>query len=72
MQKYEIQKEDYYHDNYNLPVYSRQQSQFDTHGIITILLDRDSCDYQVCKTQPINIEHNSTFVVNLSDLSDLT
>ena len=70
MQKYEIQKEDYYHDNHNLPVYSRQQSRFDTHDIITILLDPDLCDERVCKTQPINIEHNSTFVVNLSELSD--
>ena len=24
----------------------------------------------MCKTQPVNIEHNSTFVVNLSELSD--
>ena len=70
MQKYEVQKEDYYHNNHNLPVYSQQQSRFDTHDIIAILLDPDICDEQVCKTQSVNTEHNSTFVVNLSELSD--
>ena len=57
VQKYEVQKEDYYHNNHNLPVYSQQQSRFDTHDIIAILLDPDICDEQVCKTQSVNIEH---------------
>lgn len=70
MQKFNVLEKDFYHENCNLPVYSRQQSRFDTQEIITILLDPDLQQEQVCKTQPVSIEHNATFVVNLSELRD--
>ena len=61
---------DFYLGNIKLPVYSRQCSRFDTQEIMMILLDPDLKDERVCKVQPANIEHNATFVVNLSELDD--
>ena len=68
--KINVLEKDFYHGDCNLPVYSRQQSRFDTQEIITILLDPDLKDEQVCKSQPVSIEHNAIFVVNLSELRD--
>ena len=63
MKQFNVLKKDFYHGNCNLPVFSRQHTQ----EIITILLDPDLKDEQVCTTQP---ERNATFVVNLSELRD--
>ena len=57
---------DFYHNNYHLPVFSRQSSRFDTQEILSILLDPDLKEEHICKTQPVNVEHNSTFIVDLS------
>ena len=70
MKQFNVLKKDFYHGNCNLPVFSRQQSRFATQEIITILLDPDLKDEQVCTTQPVSVEHNATFVVNLSELRD--
>ena len=47
-----------------------QASRFDTQEMVMILLDPDLDDELVRKTQPVNIEHNATFIVNLSELND--
>ena len=60
--------EDFYHSNRMLPVYSHQQSRFDTQDIISILLNPELKNERVCKSQPVNVEHNATFVVDLTEL----
>ena len=57
---------DFYHNNHHLPVFSRQSSRFDTQEILSILLDPDLKEELICRTQPVNVEHNSTFIVDLS------
>ena len=58
--------EEFYHNNRNLPVFSHQSSRFDTQEMLSILLDPDLKEERICKTQPVNVEHNSTFIVDLS------
>lgn len=60
--------DDFYHDNSNLPVYSRCTTRLDTQELVTILLDPDLKEEKICKTQPVVIEHNAVFVVDLSAL----
>ena len=64
----ESPNEDYYHDNPSLPVFSRQSPRFDTQEMLSILLDPNLKDERICKTQPVNVEHNSTFIVDLLQL----
>ena len=58
--------DDFYHSNYRLPVFSRQSSRFDTQEILSFLLDPELKEDCICKTQLVNVEHNSTFIVDLS------
>ena len=58
--------DDFYHNNHHLPVFSRRSSRFDTQEILSILLDPELKEECICKTQPVNVEHNTTFVVDLS------
>ena len=37
---------------------------------MTILLDSNLKDECVCKTQPVNVKHNATFIINLSEMID--
>ena len=52
---------DFYHNKHHLPVFSHQSSRFDTQEIVSILLDPDLKEEHICKTQLVNVEHNSTF-----------
>ena len=58
--------EEFYHNNHNLPVFSHQSSRFNTQEMLSILLDPNLKECIICKTQPVNVEHNSTFIVDLS------
>lgn len=60
--------DDFYHGNSNLPVYSRCTTRLDTQDLVTILLDPDLKQEKICKTQPVVVEHNAVFVVDLSAL----
>ena len=58
--------EDFYHGNKNLPVYLRQTSRLDTQEIAEILLEPNMDEKMLCTIQPLNIGHNTVFVVDLS------
>ena len=65
--KPDVEPVDFYHPN--LPAYSRQSTRYDTQEIVSILLDPHMKDDRVCKTQVTCVEHNATFVVDLSCLA---
>ena len=60
--------DDFYHGNNKLPVYSRCPTRLDTHELVTILLDPDLKKEKICETQPVSVEHNAVFVIDLSAL----
>lgn len=62
------EKEDFYHNNPMLPVYSRTSVRLDTHNIVNALLGPELKEDKVCSMQPINVEHNATFIVDLGKL----
>jgi len=62
---------DFYHQNKKIPVYSRSSTRFDTQEIINILLDPDLSEDKICKMQPIDVEHNASFVVDISKLKSM-
>ena len=70
MQRVDATESKFYNGNNKLPVYSVQASRFDTQEMVMILLDPDLDPDLVCKTQPVNVEHNATFIVNLSELNN--
>ena len=70
MQRVDTTESKFYNGNKKLPVYSVQASRFDTQEMIMILLDPKLDPDLICQTQPVNIEHNATFIVNLSELNN--
>ena len=70
MQRVVTRESKFYNGNTKLPVYSVQASRYDTQEMVMILLDPDLDSDLVCKTQPVNIEQNATFIVNLSELNN--
>ena len=62
---------DYYNDNMHLPVFERGRTEYAVSELASILL----CGVQedkVCKKQPVSVEHNCSFVVDLSCVMDAT
>ena len=60
--------EDFYHGNKKLPVYLRQSRRLDTQDIAEILLEPSMDEKKLCTMQPLNVGHNTVFVVDLSKL----
>lgn len=60
--------DDFYNGNRKLPVYSHCTARLDTQELVTILLDPDLKQEKTCKTQPVVVEHNAVFIVDLSAL----
>ncbi len=61
----------YLHGNRLIPIYSTQSTRLTTQEIVNILLNPNLDDAVVCHMQPICIEQNSVFVVNVSSLKHL-
>ena len=59
------EKDGFYLNNPMLPVYSCTSVRLDTHNIVNALLDPELKEDKVCSMQPINVEHNATFIVDL-------
>lgn len=60
--------EDHYHGNKKLPVYLRQSRRLDTQDMAGILLEPNMDEQMLCSIQPLNVEHNTVFVIDLSKL----
>ena len=67
--KPDVEPVDFYRPN--LPTYSRKSTRYDTQEIVSILLDPDMKGDRVCKTQVTCVEHNATFIVDLSCLGTI-
>ena len=59
----------YYHGNVNLPVYGYPKHGYNSEEIIHILLDPIFKDKLLSKTHPVSVEHNVSFVIDLTSLS---
>lgn len=59
---------DFYHENVNMPVYSYHPLRLDSQEIVNTLLDPDLEISRICKMQPLCVEHNVIFIVDLSYL----
>ena len=64
-------KNDLYHDNPKLPVYCRTADRLDTRDIVNALLDPELEDSKVCSMQPVNVESNAVFIVDLGKLKSM-
>ena len=49
-------------------MYLRQSQRLDTQDIVGILLEPNMNKQMICSIQPLNIEHNTVFVVDLTML----
>ena len=63
--------DDFYHDNPKLPIYSRTSVRLDTHNIVNAVLDPELKEDKVCSMQPIDVENNAVFIVDLGKLGTL-
>ena len=61
---------EYYGGRKDLPVFARQKKHLSTTEIVEALLDPDLDETQICKTQPVGIESNLAFIVNLKHLKN--
>ena len=64
-------KDDLYHDNSKLPVYSRTSARMDAHDIVNALLDPELEESKVCSMHPVNTENNAVFIVDLGMLKSV-
>ena len=55
----------------NLPVFHRGRMEYTVPELTSILLGGVSKD-KVCKAQPVSVEHNCSFVIDLSCVTDPT
>ena len=49
-------------------MYSRPSARLDTHDIVNALLDPELEESKVCSMQPVNVENNAVFIVDLGKL----
>ena len=54
-----------YNGNPKLPVYSHTSTSMDTQEIVNALLDPELDDEMICSMQPVNVENNVAFIVDL-------
>lgn len=59
---------EYYGGREDLPIFVKQKKHLTTTQIMETLLDPDIDENQICKTQPIAVESNLAFVVDLKHL----
>ena len=59
---------EYYSGRKDLPIFARQKKHLSTAAIVEALLDPDLEQDQICKTQPVGIESNLAFIVDLKHL----
>ena len=59
---------EYYGERTDLPIFARQKKHLSTTEIVEALLDPDLEQDQICKTQPVGIENNLAFIVDLKHL----
>ena len=62
-------RNEYYNDNVDLPVFQCGRMEYTVAELVSILLGNVSKE-KVCKAQPVNVEHNCSFVVDLSCVND--
>ena len=61
---------EYYSGRKELPIYTRQKKHLSTTQIVETLLDPDLDQAQICKTQPVGVESNLAFIVDLKHLKN--
>ena len=61
---------EYYHGNSDLPVYGHPKHGCKCDEIVHILLNPIFKEELLSKTHPVSVEHNVSFVVDLTSLSD--
>lgn len=61
---------DYYHGNKSLPIYERTTKSYSREEIACILCNPALSEELICSTQPVSIENNVSFVIDLSKLKD--
>ena len=60
-----------YNGNPELPVYARISTRMDTQKIVNALLDPELNDDMICSMQPVNVENNVVFIVDLGKLKNV-
>ena len=60
---------DYYNCNENLPVFKRGHMEYTVHELVSTLLGSFD-EGKVCSAQPVSVEHNCSFLVDLKCVAD--
>jgi len=60
---------DYYNCNENLPVLKRGRMEYTVHKLVSTLLGSFD-EGKVCSAQPVSVEHNCSFLVDLKCVAD--
>ncbi|MCG8624910.1 MAG: hypothetical protein MJE68_23290, partial [Proteobacteria bacterium] len=64
-------KGDFYNGNPKLPAYARISTRMDTQEIVNAFLDPELDDDMICSMQPVNVENNVAFIVDLGKLKNV-
>lgn len=66
---YRINDIEYFAGDKDLPVWMNEAKSLSSHDIVrTVLFEKDTVKPYVCKKQPLSINENATFIVDLSQL----
>ena len=59
----------YFNDNPELPVYSHTSIGYTLSELVDILMSESLPEEKVCKVQPLGVNHNCTFIIDLDSVS---
>ena len=61
-------KVEYLHGNINIPIFSRTHQSYTSRSIVEILLDKNLPQKKIATAQPVSVQDNLVFIVDLSKL----
>ena len=63
---------EYYNGNVNLPVYTKDRRVLKPQEVMNLLIkEKDFFNSKVCTTQPLQVQHHCTFIVDMRSLSNV-
>ena len=63
---------EYYNGNIDLPVYTKDRNVLKPQEVMKLLIqDKDFLKSRVCTTQPLQVEHHRTFIVDINSLLNM-
>lgn len=68
----DVEEIEHYNGNEKLPVYSKKREVLKPQEVMNLLIrDKDFLNSRVCSTQPLQVQHHRTFIVDINCLKNV-